>query len=59
MEPDSRTLALEAIASLEPSEGFDFEALATLMRVIAKVELAKDFDGMMTAMDNAIKAATS
>ena len=55
--PDSRTLALEAIASLEPSESFDFEALATLMRVIAKVELAKDFNGMMTAMN--IEAATS
>ena len=55
MEKDSRTLALEAIASLEPSEGFDLEAIATLMRVIAKVELAKDFDGMMTAM----KTATS
>ena len=51
METDSRTLALKAIASLEPSESFDFEAVATLMRVIAKVELAKDFDGMMAAMN--------
>lgn len=59
METDSHTLALEAIASLEPSVDLDFKAIATMMRVIAKVELAKDFDGMMAAMDNAIKAATS
>ena len=54
MSEQTMKLALEAIASLEPSEDFDFEAVATMMHVIAKVELAKDFDGMMTAIEEAI-----
>lgn len=53
----SMKLALEAIASLEPGE-LDFEALATMMRVIAKVELAKTFDEMVAPINEAIEAAT-
>lgn len=52
-------LALEAIAGMEPSEDFDFQAIATMMRVIAKVELADSFDGMIAPINAAIEKAQS
>lgn len=52
--PETMRLALEAIASMDTDTQAPHELLV-LAVTIARIELEKDFDGVVAIMDNAIE----
>ena len=52
MKKDSQTLALEAIAAMRVDEQTNFREVAALCVAIARVELAKDYEGMVQAIES-------
>lgn len=53
--PETMRLALEAIASMDTDTQTPYELLV-LAVTIARIELEKDFDGVVAVMDNAIES---
>lgn len=49
--PDTKTLALEAIAGMQTENVTNWEQLALLCITIARVEVASDLAGMLAAID--------
>ena len=53
--PETMRLALESIASMDTDTQTPHELLV-LCVTIARIELEKDFDGVVAIMDNAIES---
>lgn len=57
MSEDSKTLALRAIAGMRVTETTDHRAALALCMAIAQIELAQDFDIMLSIVEAAIVEA--